>query len=299
MTEQTPGSDARPTPPGAAQPGYAAPTPHAPAAPGPYPAYPPYAYYPYAYWYARAYTQQPTPVERPARKGGQTIFFAVVTAMGVLLAISALALAAAAPALVERVPTAGGLGLTSLYNSSLSNDSTNWDVGHNCSFEDGGLHADGTLDADNGAVCAFQPSASQNLAGSGFLLTVQVAPAMNVASEQIACVLLVSKSSTTNYALLFDQSGGYTAKSRTSNSCGAGATISGSSVAWHADGYEPNTISVWFSATDQSLTVYSNGQRLYSAFPDDTGPFTIALGAPAGAEALYTGFSVDGTLTSS
>lgn len=299
MTEQTPGTGMGPAGPNGQQPGGWSAASPAQGTPAPYPAYPPYAYYPqYAHWYVQAYTQPPTPVERPASKGGRTIFYAVAATLAVGLTIGALALAAAAPALVDHVPTASGLGLTSLYSSTLKDDTTNWDVGHNCSFEDGGLHADGTLDADNGAVCTFQPSAQGTATTSDFLVTVHVAPAMNVASEQVACILIMGMAGASGNALLFDQSGGYATVTTTSNSCGTTATIPGSSVAWHTDGYEPNTISVWYSSSAQNLTVYANGQRLYTLYPSYAVPFTLALGAPGNAEALYTGFTIAGGATS-
>jgi hypothetical protein len=260
-----------------------------PAAPYMYPYPYPYGYYPYSYpypWY-----QPPTPVERAPSPGGARLFTVVVIVLVAALTVGALGLASAAPSLVAHAPSPASLGFQQVYNQRLADDVGHWDLTSTCGIGSEGLHAED-------GICNFLPSTSGDLTGQGFLVTVGVAPGLDVASEEDACITL-STSSVTD-ALVITQQGAYTLVKQLSNTCNApnplslGVNVSGdiippgNTVAWHSDAYEPNQISIQYSSADQAITVYVNDQRMLQAPVAVSGELTISLGAPAGAEALYT-----------
>jgi hypothetical protein len=266
------------------------PQPQAPA-PGPYPYYPYYGYYP---WYAQQQpTQPPTPAERPTTPERARLANLVISLVLAVATVGAIALAAAAPSFAERAPSPASVGLQQVYDAPLTNDPDHWDVSQGCVFELGGLHA---TNASSGTVCPFKPSIAGDITSGGFLLTATVGPAGAVNSQQEPCISLSDGSSA--YELTFDQNGAYTLDPSPENPCGdttsRDAAIGGT-VAWHVDGFTPNDVSVRYSAADQTLTVYANGQRVVHGTVNFSGQVKIALGARGNGEAVFTHFTLYGS----
>lgn len=274
------------------------PTPHRPGPPPAYPPYPPpYGYHPYqggfyppyGYypWYPQPVVTPPTPVERPVRPGRARIANVVLALVAMLATIGALALAAAAPTFATHPPTLSSSDYHLVYAGRLTDDASHWDVSQGCAFEQGGLHAAGGS-AD--AVCTFRPSADGDLTSRGFSLTAQVGPARGVARAQEPFIALSGDAIT--YVLLLDQQGNYVFESAADGDTDFRSVARGGTVAWHADDYELNTVSVQYAADAQQVTVYVNDQRVLTSLVSISGQFKLELGAPKQAEAVFTRFSL-------
>lgn len=246
--------------------------------------YPYYGYYP---WYPQPVVMPPTPVERPARPGRARIANVALAIVVTLATIGALALAAAAPSFATHPPALANSDYQSVYDARLTDDADHWDVRQGCTFEQGGLHANG---GDNDAHCAFLPSADNDLTSRGFLLTAQVGPSRDVAGEQQPFIALSADD--VDYALLINQQGTYDFQSKAQSDAAFTTVVRGATIAWHADDHESNTISLQYSPGDQTVTVYMNDQRVFSSAVTIQGHFKVELGAARQAEAIFTHFSL-------
>jgi hypothetical protein len=273
------------------QPGQGAPAPQQPQYPSyPYP-YPTYPYYGYAPWPgpAAASVLPPTPAERPAAPGRARLANVVLAVVMAVATAGALVLAAVAPSLAQHAPSPAREGFAQVYNQQLADDSAHWDVGQGCVFDQGGLHA--TLQA-RPTLCAFLPSKSGDLTGSGFSLTTTVGPAAAVAGVQEPCLLLSSGSQA--FSLAFDQQGEYVFEMNPSQPCEL-TTNQGllpQTQAWHAGGETPNQITVVYLPAGGTITVYVNSQEVVSNGWQLSGQNQISLGATGGGEAIFTSFAL-------
>lgn len=273
-----------------------------------YPAYPPAAPYgPYpGYGYAGApqpgyppptYVPPPVPVLPPvparAPDSPRRLRLAalIVTVVLLVATVAALALSAAAPLFVARDPgpPTGG-SFQQVYNSALSDDSTNWDVDHGCVFEGGGLHA---TNESSATLCQFTPSTQHDYTSGGFYLTTHIAPPGAVNSLETACVHFSSGSDTASFAI--DQNGNYALLTNPPDACSPAPAFGdppSETSALHAAGDVGNDLSMRYDAANRVLTVYVNGQQILSTgwlFGDR---YTISLGTAAGDEAVYTSFGL-------
>ncbi len=231
----------------------------------------------------------PTPAERPQRPGRARVVNIVLAVVTVVATIGALALAAAAPSLASSAPAPRSTGLAQVYNMRLIDDPSNWDVGHGCTFEQGGLHA---TQADTASLCAFLPSQQSNLTGSGFYLTTTVGPAAAVSGQQEPCIALQGDGG--YFSLAFNQTGGFELSDNADQPCVLqGATgVLPETVAWHADGLTPNVISLHYIAESNQMLVYVNGQEIASVVMTHAAPQQISLGASGSGEAVFTSFAL-------
>ena len=289
-------------------PGSRAPNPQAPAYPPAYTPYGPahpyyYGYAPYPAYYApwswyppQPPVQPPTPAERAASPQASRIIRVVVGVVLALATLASVALASVGQSSAQQVPSPASVGYTAYYNVRLVSDPGSWDT-HSCAFEQGGLHAREQSGAPS--LCAFLPSASQDLTSQGFFLDVVVGPAAAVPTEQEPCIVLGNTSDTPDLSLTFDQQGNYvldTAPQGTycSLSSSGGLPVTRAAFAWHTDAEVANRISLLYlpNATED-LIVYVNGQEVTQTTWSAARFETIYLGAAAGGEAIFTSFALD------
>jgi hypothetical protein len=144
------------------------------------------------------------------------------------------------------------------------------------------MHATGD---ENGALCDFVPTQRQNLLGSGFELTVALAPGAAVQSVEAAWIQLGVAG-----AVVVDQFGQMAVCAPL---CGA-AALNKTSIdvfAWH--GFAANTITLRWLGPGSQLQVYTNGQlALALAFSFESDRRDLQLGAPSDEEAIYTHMSL-------
>lgn len=265
-----------------------------------YPQYPQYPVYPqYPQWQYPAYPMAPMapvapmkpappPEEGPAPKAPRGLLpdRASIIVAGVVSVITLLALflAILAPSLGEQSGNAVPSGWSKVFDGAVHNDGS-WDTASGCNFTSAGLDVSGQRE---GTVCAFVPSTSSDLTSQGFLLDVQLAPAGAVSGNQSPIITIGNVSggaaSAGFLSISFDQQGGYViCTPENLPLCMRGAT-----VAWHGDGYVPNSIAVRYLPSQGQLTLYANGQAVTTIAASISGQQTLAIGADSNGEALFT-----------
>src|SRR6476660_2076140 len=131
---------------------------------------------------APAEVRPPSPSPAPARLSGwpAPVFGAVIA----LVTIVTIGLAVIAPQLGENA--AGDLpsGWAVVFDSDLSNSSSDWKVSVDCGFDRGGLFAN-----SGDSPCVYKPSSEADYISQGFRLDATLAPAAAVEKSQVAVVL--------------------------------------------------------------------------------------------------------------
>ncbi|HEY7834001.1 MAG TPA: hypothetical protein VIG30_10560 [Ktedonobacterales bacterium] len=276
------------------------PTPQAPGAPAPgspYAGYPYYGYpyYPYPYAYPTAAAQQTkppalprSPSEGPGRPWAARVRNLVGAVIAVVLTVAAIAAAASAAANAQTAPSPASEGLRQVYSQPLVNDWTNWTLDHGCVLQYGGLLADAASDASSTdpAICKFVPSTQQDLLAQGFQATVVMAPSGDVPAQEQGGIVLGGGSAT--YVFDISQQGMFEFKA----SVGPSGAAVGSTIAWHADPSLANTITIDYSAANNLLQVYVNGQSILTQTVTLEQGDELGLFAPNGYQALFTSFTL-------
>jgi hypothetical protein len=199
----------------------------------------------------------------------------------IALTLAGLLLAGLAPQLVSHAPSSAPAGWTTLYDGTPS-DSTGWESASGCTFSSSGLDAVGA-DGSNG--CAYTPSEQHDLLSQGFQLNVALAPDGSVKLEQDPQIALTGGGS--SLFIVLNQAGEYII-CRDSCQPGNGFYVVGLSVAWHTDGYTPNTITLRYRSADDTLTIYTDGQEVRTLQVSLPAQPALALGADSSGEAIYT-----------
>jgi hypothetical protein len=199
----------------------------------------------------------------------------------IVLTLAGLLLAGLAPQLVTHAPSGAPAGWTTLYDGTPS-DSTGWDAAAGCTFSHSGLDVAG---ADGSSGCAYVPSQQHDLLSGGFQFSVALAPDGSVKLEQDPQITLTGGGS--SLYVVLNQTGEYII---CEDSCrpGSGVYFIGLSVAWHTDGYTPNSITLRYLPADDSLTMYTDGQEVRTFQVSLPTQPALALGADSGGEAIYT-----------
>jgi hypothetical protein len=199
----------------------------------------------------------------------------------IVLTLAGLLLAGLAPQLVTHAPSGAPAGWTTLYDGTPS-DSAGWDAAAGCTFSHSGLDVVGA-DGSNG--CGYVPSQQHDLLSGGFQFSVALAPDGSVKLAQDPEVILAGGGS--SLYVVLNQVGEYII---CDDSCqaGSGLYVIGLSVAWHTDGYTPNSVTLRYLPTDDSLTLYTDGQKVRTLHVSLPVQPELALGADSGAEAIYT-----------
>lgn len=278
------------TPPGGQWPVYPANQPYPsfqqpyPYPPQPYPAYQqPYPYSPQPY--------QPVPepkmdegplaeVPEGLAPGRYARIFAGVLGLVCLLA---LVLAALGPALTQRAQASIPGGWDKVYDGSISADGA-WDTADDCKLVSSGLDVRANNSSSN-LSCDFKASEHRDMLGQGFYVQALVAPAASVDGMQLP--MLVAGEGE-DISATFNQEGSYLLCAGTGAVC-----TSGSTVAWHSDGFVPNTIGLLFipdnsNSVSGTVTLFANGQAIASRSATLSPNSPLALGARKGGEALFT-----------
>ncbi len=160
------------------------------------------------------------------------------------------------------------------HDSNLVADDANWDTSQGCQYSNGGLYA------ASGAICLFVPSGSQDLTSQGFLLRVTIAPAAETGDNPAAFIDLGE-----NIFVGVSQMGQYAFCDSLDN---CDLTLGASTIDWHADPYVTNTMAVKYDPQASQLILYLNGIQVDSVKATISPNTSIAVAAPAGAEALFT-----------
>ena len=207
-------------------------------------------------------------------------FSIVFAAMTITVTVAAVVLAALAPALATRPGVTPPAGFTQVYDANLSDDGK-WEHAAPCIFTARGLDVSGGAD---GAACVFQPSATNDLTSQGFWLQATVAPAASVAGA-VEPVILIGD----NEVIVFDQVGAYAILCADTSIPGAIIVCAeGTTTAWHTNAFVGNTITVSYDAGASLLTLFANDQQVTSITLTMGSQASLALGAGAGGEALFT-----------
>ena len=252
----------------------------------PYPAYQPYQPYPYQPYQPAPPAPEVQPDEGPLPEPPQGVapgryagIFAIV--LGVVC-LAALVLAALAPTLSPRAATNVPTTWAKVYDDVIRTGSA-WDTSGDCTPVSGNLDIQAS---DTSVSCNFKPSESLDVLSQGFYIQAEVAPAARVAGVQLP---MITVGEGQDIKVAFDQEGNY----RLCAGAGSNVCLSDSTIAWHSDGYVPNTIGLLYipgaSTSDSgTVTFFANGQEIASK--PDTLPSNapLALGAATGGEALFT-----------
>lgn len=166
-----------------------------------------------------------------------------------------------------------------------------WDESQGCKVTALGLDANAPGSSD--AVCAFQPSVNGSATSAGFFITAKLAPAANVQSFARATLSVgaINSPNTPNSSVVqftIGQDGSYAL-------CDSGCDqntrtfyLHGSLASWHGDALVANTIAVKVTPAHDALTFFVNEQEV-ATIDIQIGPHPIiAVGAPAGSEAIFT-----------
>ncbi|MGH2514935.1 MAG: hypothetical protein ACRDHP_04700 [Ktedonobacterales bacterium] len=250
--------------------------------PYPYPTYP--AYTPYnprkSSEQQAAANAEPAPDPRAARGFWSSRFGVVLAAVAVGLTLVAIVLAAiAAPLNTSQAGATPPAGFAQVYDAGLSDDGK-WANSSPCTFIAQGLDVTG---GTGGIACAFKPSVNADLTSQGFWLRATIAPAASIQGTEVPVILIGE-----NEPVLFDTQGAYILYCHNdSTPCASGTTS-----AWHTNGFVANTITVSYDAGSATLSVFANDQLVTSApFTQGSQP-VLALGAGGDAEALFTHVSI-------
>jgi len=178
---------------------------------------------------------------------------------------------------------------TQAYNADLTGSDTGaWDETQGCSLTRIGLDASPTDTSD--AQCAFIPSIRQSVTAQGFYFVTQLAPAANVNAFARSVISVGDISGTGGAAIHFiiGQDGSYTL---CDGDCLLGSSAiyeHGGLAAWHGDALVANTVAIKVTPDHSALSVYVNDQEVATVTPQLGPQPAIALGAPAGDEAIFT-----------
>ena len=178
---------------------------------------------------------------------------------------------------------------TQAYNADLTGSDTGaWDETQGCSMTGVGL--DATPTASNDAQCAFMPSIRQNVTAQGFYFVTQLAPAAKVSAfaRSIISVGDISGSGGATVHFIVGQDGSYTLCDGECLPSVSAIYEHGGLAAWHGDALVANTVAVKVAPDHSTLTVYVNDQEVATVAAQFGPQPAIALGAPAGDEALFT-----------
>lgn len=238
-------------------------------------------------------TNAPQPVAAPSQPrpavSRYTLNFGVALAT---VTVAALLLAFFASEFRPSGTTAIPASWSQSYHADLTttNDGA-WDETHGCKLTALGLDANAPGSSD--ALCGFQPSVSSSVTGAGFYFVTKVAPAAQVPSFARAMLSvgdLTSDNPPAASILFFviGQDGSYTLCDGACSARGSAIYQSGGLAAWHGDAQVPNTIAVKVAPFHDVVTFYVNGQEVATVHPQLGPQPAIALGAPAGSEAIFT-----------
>jgi hypothetical protein len=203
------------------------------------------------------------------------MIFVVLTAAAVVLAL-------VAPQLVNH--SAGVVPATwaKVYDSQPSGGDGAWKALEGCETTSQGLHVVGS---DTAVGCEFAASVTRDLTSGGFYLETMTAPPGDVATGEDPLLAFDYQS---NVLLVgFNQLGEYTI---CTNPCDLTASVydAGVTVAWHTNGYTPNTIALLYTPNTSQVTLYANGQEVTTVSFSAPASSRLLLSADASGEAIYT-----------
>ncbi len=173
----------------------------------------------------------------------------------VAIVVSALAvvLASSGPLMVNHASIPAGMN--KVFDGTPT-DSAAWSTIEGCSLAQNGLD----VKSSNHQGCQFLPSENADLLSQGFYLRVTLAPDASVTDTQVPLVELGN-----DVFVAFDQAGAYVICTGTCDTFGGDTRVSGSTSAWHTDGYTPNTFTlVYQPGADKgqdALVLFVNGQQ--------------------------------------
>jgi hypothetical protein len=226
---------------------------------------------------APAEVRPPSPSPAPARSSGSSGWSApVFGAVIALVTVVTIGLAVIAPQLGENV--AGDLpsGWAVVFDSDLSNPSSDWKVGADCGFDRGGLFAN-----SGDSPCVYTPSSEADYISQGFRLDATLAPASAVDKSQVAVVV----AGTAYFGIAQDGSFALADDARTSDE-----EVRDTAFNWHANGLTPNTIRLEWRGPGTPLVAYTNGFKVaeveYSISPSSS--HALQIGASRDGQAIYT-----------
>ncbi len=241
-------------------------------------------------------TPPATPAEAPeTRPFGKTVSNRYTLIFGVALTavtVIALILAFFSSDFRPRASQALPASWTQAYNADLTGSDTGaWDETQGCSMTGIGLDATTTENSD--AQCAFMPSIRQNVTAQGFYFVTQLAPAAKVSAFARAIISVgdISGTGGTGSAtihFIVGQDGSYTLCDGDCLPSTSAIYQHGGLAAWHGDALIANTVAVKVTPDHSALSVYVNDQEVATVAPQFGPQPAIALGAPAGDEALFT-----------
>lgn len=219
--------------------------------------------------------------------------------VGAILAgitVLALALAAIAPDLGLSAGSPVPAGWQQVYHADLTAATTKdyraWDVNSGCAFYTTGLDANGANgagDSSGDAICAFAPGSFGADTTQGFYFELTIAPPASVSLYQSSILAVGNVSDSSANGLWFEvsQDGRYVLCD-VQCTRGQGIYLTGGTAAWHGNGYVANTIAVRVLPNHTDEVFYINGQQIAEESLDLGVKPALAIGAPGGAETLFT-----------
>jgi len=216
----------------------------------------------------------PSPAPAPTRSSGwpAPVFGAVIA----LVTIVTIGLAVIAPQLGENA--AGDLpsGWAVVFDSDLTNSSSDWNVSAACGFVPEGLFA-----ASGDSPCVYKPSSNTDYISQGFRLDATLAPAAAVEKSQVAVVVV----GTAYFGIAQDGSFALADFNRSSDE-----EVRDTAFNWHANGLTPNTIRLEWDGPGTPLVAYTNGFKVaeveYSISPSSN--HALQIGTTRDGQAIYT-----------
>ncbi|HET9110311.1 MAG TPA: hypothetical protein VFN78_05755 [Ktedonobacterales bacterium] len=233
-----------------------------------------------------------TPETRETRPFGKVGANRYTLIFGVALAavtIIALLLAFFSSDFRPRASQALPASWTQAYNADLTGSDTGaWDESQGCSLTRIGLDASPTDTSD--AQCAFMPSIHQSVTAHGFYFVTQLAPAAKVSAFARSVISVGDISGTGGATVHFvvGQDGSYTLCDGDCLPSSSAIYERGGLAAWHGDALVANTVAIKVTPDHSALSVYVNDQEVATVASQFGPQPAIALGAPAGDEALFT-----------
>ncbi|HZC08299.1 MAG TPA: hypothetical protein VE338_21880, partial [Ktedonobacterales bacterium] len=181
---------------------------------------------------------------------------------------------------------------TQTYNADLTGSDTGaWDETQGCNMT--GLGLDAAPVDTNDAQCAFLPSVRQNVTAQGFYFVTQLAPAAKVSAfaRSIISIGDISDSggaSGGTIHFVIGQDGSYTLCEGDCLQTTSAIYLHGGLASWHGDALVANTVAVKVTPDHSALSIYVNDQEVATVAPQFGPQPAIAVGAPAGDEAIFT-----------
>ena len=223
---------------------------------------------------APAEVRPPAPAPAPSRSSGWAapVFGAVLA----LVTIVAIGLAVIAPQFGENAAGELPSGWAVVFDSDLSNASSDWKVGADCGFDRGGLFA-----SSGDSPCVYTPSSEADYISQGFRLDATLAPAAAVEKSQDAVVV----AGTAYFGIAQDGSFALADDNRSSDT-----EVRDTAFNWHANGLTPNTIRLEWDGPGTPLVAYTNGFKVaeveYSISPSSN--HALEIGTTRDGQAIYT-----------